>query len=147
MAAFTRDLNIVARCTQMYRTQRLKPIGLCGGQAAYLFRLCREPGLTQEELARALYVNKSTAARQIGSLERAGFVERRPSENDRRCLEIYPTQKALDAMPLIRQTVDEWSDLLLEGLTDGERAALQSAMARVSARAQAYIRQEVGWNE
>ena len=50
-------------------------------------------------------------------------------------------------MPLIRQTVDEWSDLLLEGLTDGERAALQSAMARVSERAQAYIRQEVGWNE
>ena len=39
MAAFTRDLNIVARCTQTYRTQRLKPIGLCGGQAAVVSRI------------------------------------------------------------------------------------------------------------
>ena len=147
MPNFTHSLNIVGRCTQMQRGQALKELGICGGQVPYLLRLCRCPGLTQEDLAKALYVNKSTAARQIVSLERAGFVERRPSESDRRCLEIYPTQKALDAMPLIRQTVDQWSDILLEGLTDGERAALQSAMARVSERAQAYIRQEVGWNE
>ena len=147
MAAFTRNLNIVARCTQMYRGQRLKELGLCGGQAPYLLKLCRHPGLTQEELARSLYVNKSSAARQIGNLERAGFVERRPSESDRRCLQIYPTDQALEALPLLRQTVDEWNDYLLDGLSEEEREMLLGMMSRVSERAQAYIQREVGWSE
>ena len=77
MPNFTHSLNIVGRCTQMQRGQELKDLGICGGQVPYLLRLCRQPGLRQEELARGLYVNKSTAARVISNLEKAGFVYER----------------------------------------------------------------------
>lgn len=146
MSKFTRDLNIVARCTQMQRGQQLKNLGVCGGQVPYLLRLCRCPGLTQEEIARALYVNKSTAARQITNLEKAGFVERRTSEFDRRCLLVYPTQHALDILPEIRKTVSDWSDYLQEDFSDEERDMLAAMMARLSDRARAYIEREVGWD-
>ena len=115
MAAFTYNLNIVARCTKMQRTQKFKDLGICGGQAPYLLRLCRSPGMTQEALARALYVNKSTAARAINHLEKAGYVERRPSAEDKRCLALYPTDDALEALPQIRAAIREWNDYLLEG--------------------------------
>ena len=146
MAAFTHNLNVVGRCTQMQRGQRLKALGVCGGQVPYLLRLCREPGLTQEEIARALYVNKSTAARQVTHLERAGFVERRVSAEDRRCMRVYPTDRALAALPQRRETVQEWNEYLLDGFTESERATLLQMMERVAGRAQAYIQREVGWD-
>lgn len=146
MAAFTHNLNVIARCTQMQRGQRLKALGICGGQVPYLLRLCRLPGQTQEELAQALYVNKSTAARQITSLERAGFVERRPSTQDRRCLCVYPTERALEALPMLHEVVQEWSDYLLDGLDGSEREMLMALMERISERAQTYIQREVGWD-
>ena len=146
MAAFTHNLNVVARCTQMQRGQKLKSLGVCGGQVPYLLRLCREPGLTQEEIAQALYVNKSTAARQVNSLERAGFVERRVSAQDRRCIRVYPTDRALAALPQLRETVQEWNEYLLDGFTESERATLLQMMERVAGRAQAYIHREVGWD-
>ena len=85
MPSFTHSLNIIGRCTQMQRGAVLKELGVCGGQVPYLLRLCRCPGLTQEELAKALYFNKSTVTRQIAALERQGLVRREPSPEDRRC--------------------------------------------------------------
>ena len=146
MPNFTHSLNVVGRCTQMQRNQALKDAGVGGGQVPYLLRLCRLPGQTQEELAKALYVNKSTAARTIASLEKSGYVERRPSPEDRRCHLLYPTQKALDALPEVRGIVHDWNDYLLDGFTEEEKEALVSMLARVSERAQAYIQREVGWD-
>lgn len=147
MASFTHNLNIVARCTQMHRTRELKELGICGGQTPYLLSICRNPGITQEELARRVYVNKSTAARMIGHLERAGYVERRPSPDDKRCVTLYPTEAALAAVPKVRNVIHSWNDYLLEGLDEGERDALIHLMEKISKRAQSYIRREEGWEE
>ena len=88
----------------------------------------------------------STAARQVNSLERAGFVERRVSAEDRRCMRVYPTDRALAALPQLRETVQEWNEYLLDGFTESERATLLQMMERVAGRAQAYIQREVGWD-
>lgn len=142
MPGLTYSLNIVARCTQMQRGQKLKELGIGGGQVPYLLRLNRFPGITQEELAKMLYVNKSTAARQLASLEKSGLVERRPSETDRRCLKLYLTDKGRDALPEVRKVIGEWNEYLLEGLSEEERASLLDMMARLSGRAQEYIDRE-----
>jgi len=147
MPNFTHSLNIVGRCTKMQRGQALKDAGVCGGQVPYLLRLCRHPGIRQEELARGMYVNKSTAARVITNLEKAGFVERKPSPDDRRCHLLYPTQKAMDVLPEIRAIVHDWNDYLLEEFTEEEKEALVNMMLRVSKRAQAYIQREGAWDE
>lgn len=147
MPNFTHSLNVVGRCTQMQRGQALKELGVCGGQVPYLIRLCRQPGLSQEELAKGLYVNKSTAARVITNLEKAGYVERKPSPDDRRCHQLFPTEKALNALPEIREIVHGWNDYLLEEFTEEEKEALVSMMNRVSKRAQAYIQREGAWEE
>ena len=146
MPSFTYNLNITGRCTQMQRGEKLRNYGICGGQVPYLLRLCRCPGLSQEEIARALYVNKSTAARQIANLEKAGYVERRPSPDDRRRQLVYPTERALEILPEIREAVHGWNDYLLDGFSEAERAQLQSMMEKVSERARAYIDREVGWD-
>ncbi len=147
MPNFTHSLNVVGRCTQMQRSQALSELGIGGGQVPYLFRICRLPGITQEELSRGLYVNKSTAARVITHLEKAGFVDRRPSAEDRRCLQLFPTEKALEVLPNLREVVTGWNNYLLDEFTEEEKEALVSMLARVSKRAQAYIQREGVWDE
>ena len=147
MPNFTHSLNIVGRCTQMQRGQALKDLDVGGGQVPYLLRICRMPGLSQDEIARGLYVNKSTGARVIAHLEKSGYVERRPSEEDRRRILLYPTQKALDALPEVRGIVRGWNDYLLEEFSEEEKEALVNMLARVSKRAQAYIQREGAWDE
>jgi DNA-binding MarR family transcriptional regulator len=131
----------------MQRSQALSELGIGGGQVPYLFRICRLPGITQEELSRGLYVNKSTAARVITHLEKAGFVDRRPSAEDRRCLQLFPTEKALEVLPNLRDVVSGWNNYLLDEFTEEEKEALVSMLARVSKRAQAYIQREGVWDE
>ena len=140
MPSFTHSLNIIGRCTQMQRGAVLKELGVCGGQVPYLLRLCRCPGLTQEELAKALYFNKSTVTRQIAALERQGLVRRGP------CPLVYPTERALEIVPKVRKLVCGWNDYLLTELSEDERDQLQALMERVSQRARDYIDREVGWD-
>ena len=70
MPSFTHSLNIIGRCTQMQRGAVLKELGVCGGQVPYLLRLCRCPGLTQEELA----VRLNVSDRHLRSLESGEYI-------------------------------------------------------------------------
>ena len=48
---------------------------------------------------------------------------------------VYPTEKALDALPRIRSIIHEWNDYITEGFTDEEMEMFLSMMSRVAARA------------
>lgn len=62
----------------------------------YLIRLVLDqPGLTQQELANELVLDKSTVARFVGKLESDGWLVRNPSETDLRGKVVMPSSKAL----------------------------------------------------
>ena len=99
-------------------------LNIGGCQAKYLLAVAREPGISQEELARSLFVNKSNVARQIEALERAGLVRREENERDRRAVLVYPTGKLQEALPRIREVFAAWRALVTEGFTAEERETL-----------------------
>lgn len=94
MELLTRTINIINRCTNLYRDTQLDDTGLPGCQVAYILRVCRQPGQTQDELAQGLHVHKSSVARKLAALEANGWITRTPCSQDRRALRVYPTPKA-----------------------------------------------------
>lgn len=124
MPSFMKHLGEVWRCANLYRTEKLDKLEIGGYQDSYILEVCRQPGIAQEKLAGLIYVHKSNVARQLNSLEEKGFVLRVPDPNDKRNLLVYPTQKALDALPAIRKVHEEWNSLVLQGLTDKECEAV-----------------------
>lgn len=140
---FHGELTVVYRCGALYCGEQLAHLGLGNWQHSYILHICRNPGITQEGLARLIYVNKSTVARQLASLEAAGFIVRRPSHSDARALCIYPTAKAEAALPEVRAALARWREYLTEGFTDEERARLSDMLKRMRARAVAYAEGEV----
>ena len=97
MAILMRNIGEIWRCANLFRTEEYEGLGIGSYQDSYIADVCANPGATQEQLSRIMYVHKSNVARQMGSLEEKGFIERRADPADRRSLRVYPTKKAYAA--------------------------------------------------
>ena len=69
MPRFMKMLNNISRSQAVYRNARVPAEDLQSCHYAYILAICREPGRSQEDLARELCVNKSTAARNVNYLD------------------------------------------------------------------------------
>ncbi|HYE80649.1 MAG TPA: MarR family transcriptional regulator [Clostridia bacterium] len=130
------------RCAVLYRNDKLAHEGLNGYQHTYILKICQNPGISQEQLALMIYVNKSNVARQLASLEQNGFITRRSSEKDKRVMQVFPTQKALDVYPKVRKLLLEWNACLTEDFTEEERNQLYSLMERVMNKAISQVEKD-----
>ena len=142
MPPFMKHLLITHRCTMRYRERELADTGLNACHPPYLLALYREPGIAQDELARRMEINRSTAARQLASLESLGYIRREPAAEDRRSLLVYPTQKALDLQPRLMQTLRAWREYLTADFTPQEQELLSQLLARMAERARNFDKGE-----
>ncbi len=139
MPSFSRNINVISRCAHAYRTDALLGAELSACHYFYIFHVCNSPGISQDTLAKNLYINKSSVTRALATLEENGFVERRQSESDRRITLVFPTKKAMDALPFVKRTAHAWNEFLLSCLDEGERELMMAMIEKIAARAQSYI--------
>ena len=139
MSQIIRDITEIARCGAQYRADRLAPLGLKGCHASYLTEICAHPGISQDQLARRICINKSNVARQAAALEEEGFVTRTPSPTDKRIMELHPTQKTLDLLPEISSVLKCWEGCITDGLTPQELDLLAALLEKMKSRAGDYM--------
>lgn len=130
MPSSNRSLNVIGRCGILFRTRHLEGTGVDAFNYFYLFYICRHPGVSQEALSRALYVNKSSVTRHIARLEEAGLLTRTPSTEDRRVMLVYPTDKAIALLPRLREVGGLWHAAITDGFTPEEAALFESLLSR-----------------
>lgn len=131
MPSLTRDLHVIARCGNQFKTALLSGQGISAPQSSYILHICADPGMSQEQLANALHVNPSNVTRQLSTLESLEFIKRNSSLHDKRLIEIYPTQKALDAVPSIRQVNQRWYEYLTQDFASESLAALEEMLEKM----------------
>ena len=139
MAKFMKNINLVSRSAEVFREERLKDYGIRGCQSKYVLVIAQNPGVSQEDISRMLFVNKSNVARQIGFLETAGFVKKVGNDKDRRAVHLYPTEKLLGALPRVKEVLAEWRALVTEGFTEEEKAELQRLSEKMVENARKFM--------
>ena len=139
MSQIIRDITEIARCGAQYRTEALAPMGLKACHASYLLEICANPGISQDKLAARICINKSNVARQAAILEEEGFITRKPSQADKRVMELYPTEKTLTLMPEITEIINKWEDFLLADLSEAEVAQVHSVLQRMRDKASGWM--------
>ena len=139
MAKFMKNINLISRSAELYREERLKPYGLSGCQSKYILAIANSPGISQEELSRRLFVNKSNVARQITLLEAAGFVRKEVNAQDRRATLLFPTQKLTDVLPKVREVLAEWRQVITEGFSEEEKEVLHALTCRMVDNARKFM--------
>lgn len=139
MSQIIRDITEIARCGAQYRTEALAPMGLKACHASYLLEICAHPGISQDKLAARICINKSNVARQAAILEEDGFVTRTPSTQDKRIMQLYPTEKTLAILPSISPILGQWEACLTADVSEEERAILERVLARMKDKASEWM--------
>ena len=140
MIKIMKSLNNISRAQSVFRTERLSE--LCASHHAFVFAVCRNPGRTQEELAKELCLNKSTVARALTVLEEKGFIERKENKEDKRKFLVFPSKKMLDILPTVREISKEFNRLITSGVSESELEIFYSVLSRMEQTAR-----NIGYNE
>ena len=139
MTQIIRDITEITRAGAEYKATNLAPYGLKGCHASYLAEICACPGISQDKLAQKICINKSNVARQAAILEEDGFILRKPSQADKRVMELYPTEKTLQLMPEITEVLDKWEDFLLADLSEEEVEHVHFVLQRMRDKASGWM--------
>lgn len=130
MASIMRRMNTISRCELLYRSQKLGD-KLPGIYHVYVLVVCRNPGMSQEAIAKRLCINKSTVARHLAFLEQNGYITRTAGKEDKREMLVFPTKKMLDIHPDVVEITKEWNKLLAEGITEEELEIFHSVLDKM----------------
>lgn len=135
MYQITQLISDLSRSRRHYISECMLPYGLKGFHAMNLCLICKQPGISQDALARQRQADKSNIARQVASLEEGGFITRLPCNEDKRVMKLYPTEKTLELLPVITKTLAEWETLLTQDLTQEEKYVLLCVLLRMKQQA------------
>ena len=139
MPKFMKMLNNISRSQSIYRNSRVGAVDLQPSQYAFILTVCKNEGRSQEEIAKELCINKSTAARNINALEEKGYVIRKSIPTDKRQFSVYPTEKAMYILPQIKKASVDWMQLLSEGISEEELKIFDSVLMRMQDKAREIV--------
>ena len=141
MPKFMKSLNIISRCQSIFRNRQTGN-EICAAHHSLVLAICREPGRSQDELAKDICIDKSGVARALASLEEKGFVERKTDPENKRKTLVFPTEKLLGTIPSVRKITADWNRLVAEGISEEEFAVFQSVLFRMEKNAREIIENE-----
>lgn len=112
---------------------RLRTLGITSSQCAvldYLFVSSKEE-VTQRDIEKALSLRNPTVTGLLKRLDEKGFILAVPSNKDKRCKNIYLTEKAYDIRRRMETDRKKLDKMLTLGMTRKEIGALEKMLNRV----------------
>ncbi len=107
------------------------PLEITPGLFGVLVVIGANTGLTQNALARAVHLDRSTVVTVIDKLEARGLVQRRPADTDRRAHALALTAAGERLLARLKSMVHEHEARLAGGLTAAERRTLARLLQRI----------------
>ena len=116
--------------------------GIGFGQVPIMMHLASRDGMSQDELARSIGVDRTTLNRTIRPLINHGYVQSRVNPEDRRAHIVILTGKGGNAVPVVRRCLDNWNDALLDGFNPEEKERFIEYLMRASGNAVDVLQKE-----
>ena len=115
--------------------RRAVGLGVTRAQWKVLFRLERQPGLRQIELADMLDIEPITLSRIIDRLEEGALVERVADPADRRAWRLHVTARAQPLIEKLRAIADEMTAEAFAGIDSKDIEIARQVLGRVRGNA------------
>jgi DNA-binding MarR family transcriptional regulator len=129
--------------TQFY-SRRFKSQGIGRGQFFVLAALLEKDGTSQDDLAGSLHIDKGTVAKAMRTMENNGLIIRTHDPRNRRIKRIQLTAKAEAMKEKLQKAQNDWTEILVQGLTPAERRQAFYLLYRMAANAEAWLKKAPG---
>jgi DNA-binding MarR family transcriptional regulator len=96
-----------------------------------LYAICTFPGLRARDVMRVFPRPQNTISRAVNLLEKRGLIIQRPSAEDGRAKQLFPTEEGAKLTAEIKETVAKRQTEIFSVLTDDERATLLALCHKV----------------
>ena len=113
-------VSMIHRTRMMYINDKMKGMDITAGQFPFIMVLSHEEGITQEDLAAHLHIDKGTVARALRKLEDKKFIFREIDKKNRRRYLIYLTEKGRSVVPHIINIDNEWENSMCSKFSEEE---------------------------
>lgn len=112
---------------------RLRTLGITSSQCEVIDFLlhCEEEEVTQRDIERALNLKNPTVTGLLKRLDEKGFILVVPSNKDKRCKNVYLTEKAYDIQKRMEMDRKKLDKMLTLGMTKKEVEALNKMLNKV----------------
>ncbi len=135
MLPIIKNISIIERCNLLFRNEAFKKFDLSGYQYSYLIEICRNPGISQEQLTKNMHIDKSNVARGLTSLAEKDYILRQNNPSDNRYILLYPTEKAMSIYSELREVIKRERAFLMEEFSQQEEEQLVALLEKLKNRA------------
>ena len=111
--------------------ERLAPLRLAGKHFGVLLVLEEKGSITQHEIGKCVYVDRTTIVGIIDDLEKSGMVERKEHPTDRRSHAVYLTAKGKEALAKAHHLVSAVDKQFFSGLSAKEEKELMRILRKL----------------
>jgi DNA-binding MarR family transcriptional regulator len=118
-----------------YGHAKIRDAGFSDSEHAICAFLSFHDGVSQDAIAAALMLDKTTVAKALRSLEEKGRVHRTPNERNRRQNVIRITEAGRQGVAGSRRLYETWWDAVGACLSEEESSRLDAALDRMIERA------------
>lgn len=132
----SRILRQLERSRRKFMDDRLKDWGLQGDMYLFLMIVSRSPSSCQEDVAKEMMMDKGNAAKMAKSLEKAGYLSRMQSKEDKRRYELSLTEDGRKAINATLDALLAWQEAVIGSIPRWEEEKLVQQMGGMLARAQ-----------
>lgn len=125
--------NLVPKVMRNFRSRYLLTTGVSVSQIVILTNLESEGGISLKELAKKIGISSATASILIDKLVKAGLIERREDEKDRRKITLRLTNKGKTTVNQFRNDiVAMWKKILIKSFTPGEQVSYLKILKKIA---------------
>jgi MarR family transcriptional regulator, transcriptional regulator for hemolysin len=126
-----------ARAWRTKLDQRLRPLGLSQGKWRTLMHLSQSGNkLTQKEIADRMGIEGATLAGLLDRLQHDGWIERRGSEEDRRCKIVHLQRRSKAVLDKIFNTAHELRSELIQDIPQRDLETCIMVLSKIREKAE-----------
>ena len=134
MTHFGHAVRILHWCKDQSMTNALARMELTAAQGRIMGYIAHSPHpLCSRDIEEEFRLSHPTVSGLLSRLEKKGFIEFRPDENDRRCKRIFMLAKGRECHDTMHRTIEENEARLVEGFSPEEKEQFRSFLKRAIA--------------
>lgn len=125
-------LMVLSRKHKKKVREEMHKINLTEGKPKILDFLVVNQGCSQRELATRCHIEPATATSVLSLMENDGLISRIRSEKDKRILNVFLTEKGIEAQKQVEQVFTSVDEICFDGFSEEEKLEAINLLNRIS---------------